>query len=154
MFIPKLEPVIICLSPPFILYVIVPTFAPGVGSPSLSILISTSYLPLSLELPNVFISIAEFAPFFYILLYTVINGCLLTVPPLTITYAFNVKNELKPLLVIYVPGVLYQKFVELLLNVFDPKTFNDDEHVVELFNILFLIHIMMCLLMSPLYLNT
>ncbi len=33
-----------------------------------------------------------------------------------------------------VPGVSCQKFVELLLNVVVPNTFNDDEHVVS-FNI-------------------
>ena len=45
-FIPKLEAVIICLSLPFILYVIVPTLAPGVGSPPESILINTSLLSM------------------------------------------------------------------------------------------------------------
>ncbi len=133
-FIPKPESVIICLSLPFILYVIVPAFAPGVGSPPLSILIKTSLFTPELELPNVFVSIAEFAPFFHILLYTFINGWELS-PPLVITLAFNEKNELKLLFVKDVPGVLHQKFVELLLNVVIPDKFNDDKHAVEWFNI-------------------
>ncbi len=65
-----------------ILYVIVPTFAPGVGSHPQSILIRTSLFTFELELPNVFVSIAEFDPFFHILLYTlqVINGRKLSHP--------------------------------------------------------------------------
>ncbi len=55
--------VIICLSNPFILYVILPEFIPGVGSPPLSSLINTSLLTFAFEFPKVFKSMAVLAPF-------------------------------------------------------------------------------------------
>ncbi len=65
-FIPKPAEVIICLSEPFILYIIFPELLPKEGSPPLSCLISTSLFTLEFELPHVFKSIAVLAPFFHI----------------------------------------------------------------------------------------
>ena len=48
-FIPNPVDVIICLSNPFILYVILPEFAPGVGSLPLSRRIKTSLFTFELE---------------------------------------------------------------------------------------------------------
>ncbi len=59
----------------------------------------------------------------------------MSIQPLVSNYICSQwKEGIKRLLVKDVPGALYQKFVELLLNVVVPDTFNDDEHVVELLN--------------------
>ncbi len=57
-YIPKLEPVLICLSLPCMLYVIIPALLPGEGSLPLSIRIYTLLFTPALELPNNFASIA------------------------------------------------------------------------------------------------
>ncbi len=58
-------------------------------------------------------------------MYTVINNSELAPPQLTTTLAFQVKHDGKPLLVKYVPGELYQKFVLLLLKAIASDTFDE-----------------------------